>query len=246
LLSDLTSAAKTSGTGVHWEEPSYDWAGLDSDISTTASVLDALIAAQPDSPFIPGAVRWLMAARTVDAWQSSYATAVSLRGLVDYVFASGELNADYHYTIRLNGSLWASGAVNAANLARNRVLTRPIGAAMPAGSTQNITLSRDVRPNNGNLSYVLRLRYFRPVDQIKAVSAGISVSRAYLTADGKSAPNGSTIRVRIRVHTSQDLFYVTLVDPLPAGAEAVDTSLQTTSQLAQIENTSSIPPAPAT
>ncbi len=241
LLSDLTSAAKTSGASVHWEEPSYDWADLDSDIATSATVLDALVKTQPDSPLIPSAVRWLMAARTADAWQSSYATAVSVRGLVDYVFASGELNADYHYTVRLNGALWGSGSVGAANLAQNRTLTRSLGREMPAGSTQNIAFSRDVRPNNGNLSYVIRLRYFRPVDQIEAAGAGLSMSRAYLTADGRSASNGSTIRVQIRLTTSQDLFYLTLEDPLPAGAEAVDSSLQTTSQLAQIQNTSKIP-----
>jgi len=241
LLADLTSAAKISGSSVHWEEPSYDWAGLDSDIATSATILDTLTAVQPNSPLIPSAVRWLMAARKVNAWESSYATAVSLRGLVDYVFASGELNANYHFTIRLNGSLWGSGAVNSANLAQSRTLTQPIGAAAPAGSTQNIALSRDVRPNNGNLSYVIRLQYYRPVDQIKPLSAGVSVTRTYLTADGKSAANGSTVRVQIRVNAPQDLFYLTLEDPLPAGAEAVDSSLQTTSQLAQVNNTSKIP-----
>ncbi len=241
LLADLTSAAKTSGSAVHWEEPGYDWAGLDSDIATSASVVDALATMQPDSPLIPSAVRWLMAARKANAWESSYATAVSLRGLVDYVFASGELNADYHYTVRLNGSLWGSGAVDSANLSRNRTLTEPLGAAAPAGSTQTIAFSRDVRPNNGTLNYVIRLQYYRPVDRIKPASAGVSVTRAYLTADGRSAANGSTIRVQIRVNAPQDLFYVTLEDPLPAGAEAVDSSLQTTSQLARINSTSRIP-----
>jgi|GEM_PF-1780864 len=241
LLADLTSAAKTSGTSVHWDEAGYDWAALDGDIATTAIVLDALDTVQPDSPLVAGAVRWLMAARTANAWESTEATAVSLRGLVDYIFTSGELNANYHYSIQLNGTLWGSGKVDASNLSQDKTLTQPIGAKAPAGSSQKITISREVRPGNGNLNYVIRLLYYRPVDQIAPAAEGVSVTRRYLTADGKSSALGSTIRVQIRVTAPQDLFYLTLEDPLPAGAEAVDSSLQTTSQLAQIQNTSKIP-----
>ncbi|MDB5075113.1 MAG: alpha-2-macroglobulin domain protein, partial [Chloroflexi bacterium] len=242
LLADLTSAARLSAASTHWDEASYDWAALNSDISTTAIVLDVLNTMQPHSPLVAGAVRWLMAARKVNAWESTNATAVALRGLVDYVFSSGELNANYHYTVHLNSSLWGSGKVDATNLAQTTTLTQTLGPAAPAGSKQAVVIGRDVRPGNGKLTYVIRLQYFRPVDRINPVSQGVGVTRKYLTADGKSASLGSTIRVQLRITAPQDLFYLTLQDPLPAGAEAVDSSLQTTSQLAQINNTSKIPP----
>jgi uncharacterized protein YfaS (alpha-2-macroglobulin family) len=241
LLADLTSAARLSAASTHWDESSYDWAGLDSDISTTAVVLAALNTVQPRSPLVAGAVRWLMAARKVNAWESTDSTAVALQGLVDYVFSSGELNANYHYAVHLNGSLWGSGKVDASNLSQNRTLAAALGPAVPAGSSQAITVGRDVRPGNGSLHYMIRMQYFRPVDQIKPASEGVGVTRTYLTADRKSAALGSTIRVQLRITAPQDLFYLTLEDPLPAGAEAVDSSLQTTSQLAQINNTSKIP-----
>jgi alpha-2-macroglobulin len=241
LLADLTSAARMSAASTHWDESSYDWSALDSDIATTAIVLDALNTVQPHSPLVAGAVRWLMAARKVNAWESTYATATAMRGLVDYVFSSSELNGNYHYTVRLNNAAWGSGTVNASNLAQNRTLTQPLGPTAPAGSNQSIAIGRDVRPGNGALHYVIRLEYFRPVDRINPVAEGVGVTRKYLVADGKSAPLGGTIRVQLRITAPQDLFYLTLEDPLPAGTESVDSSLQTTSQLAQINGTSKIP-----
>ena len=241
LLADLTSAAKLSATGTHWDESSFDWRALDSDITGTAIVLDALMTLDPHSPLVAGAVRWLMAARKVNAWESTEATAASLRGLVDYIVISGELNGHYRYTVQLNSATWGTGTVNATNLTARRTLAQPLGPQAPAGSSQRITVGREVRPHNGQLHYVIRLQYYRPVDRIGAVSEGVGVQRRYLTADGSSAKLGSTIKVQLRVTTTQDLFYVTLEDPLPAGAEPVDSSLQTTSQLARIQNTSTIP-----
>ena len=43
---------------------------------------------------------------------------------------------------------------------------------------------------------------------------------------------GDVIRVSLTVIAPSDLHYIQLEDPLPAGAEAVDTGLATTSQLA--------------
>ncbi|HVA88552.1 MAG TPA: Ig-like domain-containing protein [Chloroflexota bacterium] len=241
LLADLISAAKISGASAHWEEGSYDWGALDSDIITTANVLDALLAIDPHNPLIPNTVRWIMAARTANAWESTEATSRSVVGLVDYILHSGELNGNYHYTVHLNGSLWGNGAVNPTNLTQNRTLSQPLGTKAPAGSTQGIAVGRDNLPGHGQLHYVVRLQYYLPVNHIAPVTAGVGVTRHYLTPGGNSAALGSTIRVRLTITAPQDLFYTTLEDPLPAGCESVDTSLRTTSQLAQIQSQSTIP-----
>jgi uncharacterized protein YfaS (alpha-2-macroglobulin family) len=242
LLADLISAAKVSGASAHWEEGSYDWGALDSDIITTSDVLDALLTIDPHNPLIANSVRWIMAARTANAWESTVATATALAGLAHYITQSGELNANYHYTVKLNGSLWVNGAVTTANLTTNNTLTRPLGPPAPAGSTQKIGIGRDNLPGHGQLHYVVRLQYYRPVNKIAPVTEGVGVTRRYLTPSGNGGKLGNTIRVQLTVHAPQDLFYLTLQDPLPAGAESVDTSLQTTSKLAQVKNTSTIPP----
>jgi hypothetical protein len=44
---------------------------------------------------------------------------------------------------------------------------------------------------------------------------------------------GDVIQVRLTVIAPHDLYYVVVEDPLPAGAEPIDVSLETTSELAQ-------------
>ncbi len=49
----------------------------------------------------------------------------------------------------------------------------------------------------------------------------------------QEAKVGDVIRVELEIIAPHDLYYLQVEDPLPAGAEAVDTSLATTSLLAQ-------------
>jgi uncharacterized protein YfaS (alpha-2-macroglobulin family) len=83
---------------------------------------------------------------------------------------------------------------------------------------------------------------FLPVQDIKPVSRGITVNRRYTLAsctdglkcpDVKEAKLGDVIRVDLTLIVPNDLYYVVVEDPLPAGGEAVDTGLATTSLLDQ-------------
>ena len=62
---------------------------------------------------------------------------------------------------------------------------------------------------------------------------GIVVERRYLSRGKEvdSARVGETVDVELTIIAPHDLYYVVVEDPLPAGAEAVDTSLATTSLL---------------
>ncbi len=44
---------------------------------------------------------------------------------------------------------------------------------------------------------------------------------------------GDVVQVKLTIIAPHDLYYVIVEDPLPAGAEAIDTGLATTSELAQ-------------
>jgi uncharacterized protein YfaS (alpha-2-macroglobulin family) len=48
-----------------------------------------------------------------------------------------------------------------------------------------------------------------------------------------SAKVGDVLQVKLSIVAPNDLYYVVVEDPLPAGAEAVDTSLKTTTQIGQ-------------
>ena len=79
-----------------------------------------------------------------------------------------------------------------------------------------------------------------PASQVRAVDRGIVVQRRYVMADCvdgvrcpsvKSAKVGDVLRVELTIIAPSDLYYLQLEDPLPAGAEAIDATLATASQL---------------
>lgn len=85
-----------------------------------------------------------------------------------------------------------------------------------------------------------------------AVNRGIVIARKYEPADcvpssDKPCPAitgakvGQNVRVRLTIVAPSELYYVRVTDPLPAGAEAVDTSLRTSQTLVQ----DALPPVPA-
>jgi uncharacterized protein YfaS (alpha-2-macroglobulin family) len=86
----------------------------------------------------------------------------------------------------------------------------------------------------GQLYYALYLRYFLPVEDVKALDRGIIIARQYAPVEEPeryvdSARVGDVIQVKLTIIAPNDLHYLVVEDPLPAGCEALDTSLKTTS-----------------
>lgn len=228
LLSDLEAAAVTSATGTHWQGVGDGVAG-DDDVHTTASVLGALVAVDPTNGLIAPATRWLMSVRKGAAWEGAIDNAVALRALSDAARSSHALDGRYSYAATIDGAGWGRGSVGPATLSRTQVLTAPVAP----GRTTIIGVTRS-NPS-GVLYYALDLTYYRSVDRVGPLARGFALSRAYLY-NGKPAkgalPTGTVVQVRLTLTSAQDLYYVDLEDPFPAGAEGVDPSLNTTSRLA--------------
>ena len=91
-------------------------------------------------------------------------------------------------------------------------------------------------PGDGQLYYSAYLNYYLPADKIAALNSGIVVGRQYFAVDGQtlkpsdrqveSASIGDYVQVRLTLVAPNDLHYLVLEDPLPAGFEAVDNTLQ--------------------
>ena len=84
------------------------------------------------------------------------------------------------------------------------------------------------------LYYAAHLQLRLPAAEAEPVSRGISVEREYFSVEQPgepvtSAQAGEVITVRVTITAHQDINYFVLEDPIPAGTEAVDTSLLTTS-----------------
>ena len=242
MLNELVSAARSSATtasweGAHWEEEAHDWWAMNTDVRSTAVVLDTLVRIDPQNPLIPKSVRWLMAMRQNGRWGSTYETTWSLIALTDYLCISEELQADYTYAVAANGQPIGGGKVDKSNLHQPNKL-RLEAKDLLTGEANRIAISRWAavgQTDKGKLYYTIALRYFASGPAIQPASQGLSLSRQYLPFNRPDAgpvhgiASGEVVRVKVTVTATQTLHYLVVEDPLPAGLEAVDTSLKTTS-----------------
>ncbi len=238
LLSDLEAAAVRSATGAHWEDETIDRWNMGSSVRTTAHVLQTLIALDENNPLIPGAVRWLVAARERDgAWSSSHETAWAILALTDWLKVSGSLEADYDYSLMLNGQILASGTATPGALFSSVELATPIHELIVDQPNQ---LSVGRGPGDGALYYTAHLTVYRPIEEVQASSRGLTVQREYFRYDGfcggienpcspaPSAVVGEDLLARVTLIVPSDQYYLVVEDPYPAGMEPIDTQLLTT------------------
>ena len=248
LLSDLNNSLILSATGAHWEEADRDWWAMGTDTRSTAIILETLIRLQPDNAIIPNVVRWLMVAREGDAWSTTQETAWSLMALTDWMLVTGELAGKYDYNVSLDDKPVIEGQVTSQNVGDSEKLSLDVQEWLQA-EMNRLVISRTDGP--GRLYYTAHLKVFLPVEDQPAVDRGITIQRRYSLADCqegircpdvKEVKEGDVIRVDLTIIVPNDLYYVVVEDMLPAGAEAVDTGLATTSLLAASPQLSRVRP----
>jgi len=241
LLSDFNNQAIVSASGTHWEETEPDPTNWNTDTRTTAIVLDALSLVESANPLTSNAVRWLMSNRTDGRWQGTQETAWTLMALTNWMEASGELEADYQYGVALNGEQLGSGTADRETLFETIELQ--VGAVdMLPDQANRLAIARDDGP--GSLYYSSFLDISLPVDQVRSLDQGIAVSRSYYpyrrgtdlaqVEAVSEAKQGDLLLGRLTLVAPHDLHYVVIEDPLPAGLEAVDQTLQTSPQNPQL------------
>jgi uncharacterized protein YfaS (alpha-2-macroglobulin family) len=254
LLDDITSAAIVSATGAHWEEAQVDYYSMNTDTRSTAIIIAALSRLQPDNPLLANAVRWLMSIRENGGhWETTQETAWAIIGLTDFMVATGELEGNYAWNVRLNGQGLGEGTVDAQNIDQTTKLRVEVGDLL-TDAVNRLAVERD--PTSGDVSdespgrlyYAAYLTYYKPVQEVKALDRGVIVSRQYFLTPSQPSPSegegqgggpiteakvGDVIQVKLTLIAPNDLHYVVVEDPFPAGTEGIDASLATTSAVGQ-------------
>ncbi len=228
LRSDLVNTAVLSATGTHWQEKTTDFWNWNTDTRSTAIILEALTRIDPKNPLAANTVRWLMAARTDGHWQSTQETAWTLMALTDWMSVSGELQGNYAYAVQLNGQPLGQGQVTKDNLRTSQTLQVAVKDLL-AGEANRLVFARDGQA--GALYYTTHLTVDLPADQVKALDQGILLTRRYYALTDLKKPItqaslGQELQVTLTLVAPAGLSYVVVDDPLPAGLEAVDTSLK--------------------
>ena len=231
LLDELAAATIPSANGNHWEDPAtpsrYSFM---SSTATTALVALTLARAMPEHQLLPQTVRWLVVARSATG-QSAIERAMSMLALATYAGLTGEVGAEFAYAVKLDAADVLTGRVTQSPTPTEAARSVALTSVTP-GKTSIVSVQREfAKP--GRLYYTLDLRYMTPAKGIDAVNRGFGVSHQYTLLDAPGAPVGSAklgdvVRVTLTVIAPSDHSYVTVVDELPAGLEAIDTKLKTT------------------
>jgi uncharacterized protein YfaS (alpha-2-macroglobulin family) len=231
LLSDLETATVLSASGAHWEESSTDYWNWNTDTRTTAIVLNAFVqtAKGQQSPITAQAVRWLMAHRESGHWYTTQETSWSLIALTNWMSASKEYDTDYAFAVGLNGEALDEGNATKENLTQSVKLQVELKDLLKETANYLVLTRGD---GTGNLYYAAYLSATLPVESIEPLDQGVSLSRQYFTLDDPKTPiteiqRGELVRVRLTIVLPAAVHYLVVDDPLPAGLEAIDSTILT-------------------
>jgi uncharacterized protein YfaS (alpha-2-macroglobulin family) len=233
LISELEAAAVDSREGRHWEESGVDYWNWNTDVRTTAIVVHTLTLVDPKNELLPDAVRWLMSHRSDGYWRSTQETAWVLMALTRWLAVSGEFDTNFQYAVGLDGKQLSQNSADRSNLADPVVLDVNLEQAVQ-DEIKYIVLARNEGP--GNLYYSAQVETFVDPEKVKALDQGIIVSREYFALDDPETPltsvqKGETVRGRLTIIMPEERHYVIVNDPLPAGLEALDSSLATDAEV---------------
>ncbi len=227
LLDNLYGAAQLSATGASWHEGDTDWWTLSTDTRTTSMVLAAFVRLDPSEPLLPMVVRWLMSAREAGRWATTQENAWALIALADWMAATGELSAEYTWSVTLNEQELGSGNVGPDNLD----VAVELGAAVSDLLRDEANALRFERDRaRGELYYTTHLRYYLDPLAIDARDRGLVVDRRFML-DGQAVDGarvGDVISVTVTLVAPRDLYQALVEVPIPAGTEPIDPRLATT------------------
>ena len=232
LVSDLVSVTHETAAGatVTTSYTEGERLLLVSSNRTTALAMDALIREVPEQPLIMKLARGLLAARAHGRWRSTQENLAVLQAMRRY-FDTYEKDVP-NYT----GKLWIGDVAYAEQAFAGRTNVRATAkldwTKLVPGSQHTIAVEKT---GPGRMYYRIGITYAPKQIDLPALDAGFVVRRSYEAVDDprdvERTPSGYRIklgaRVRVVVEASNTTRRdsVALVDPLPAGLEAVNTNL---------------------
>jgi uncharacterized protein YfaS (alpha-2-macroglobulin family) len=235
LIRRLMNAVRVEGEQAHVEELDDDRLGWlwNSNLRSTALVLEGLVRRGDDPLMVQRLVRWLLAARENGRWGNTQENATSLLALVRYYRAFEADPPDMAATVTLDGDTLGTATFRGRSTASQTVtLAMPeLLREVPSGTAADLAISRT---GTGRLYYTTRLE-FTPRTAPPPNDQGMRVERRYErhVENGESPAAatfqaGDLIRVTLAVTLPVERRYVVVSDTMPAGVEAVDGWFRTT------------------
>jgi uncharacterized protein YfaS (alpha-2-macroglobulin family) len=209
-----------------------DYLLLRSDRRADGVILEALIGDEPQNELIPKIVRGLLAHRKKGHWGNTQENAFVLLAL-DRYFATYEKATPNFVARAWLGERFAGEQEFRGRSTDFKQVNVPMRAVAEKPGEQNLILSKE---GEGRLYYRIGMRYAPASLKLGAADYGFTVERIYEAVDDPKdvrrdadgawrIRSGSRVRVRLTLGTSARRYHVALVDPIPAGLEAINPSL---------------------
>ena len=233
LANRATETAATAHFAVAYGEGAH--LILHSDRRADAVLLEALIADQPKSDLIPKLVEGLLAHRKAGRWENTQENAFVLLAL-DRYFATYERTTPDFVARTWLGPRYAGEHAFRGRTTERHHLEIPMRTLAKTAGSVDLTLAKD---GPGRLYYRIGMQYAPASLKLEAADHGFAVERRY---DGVDRPGdvrkdtdgawhikvGAKVRVRLTMVATSRRYHVALVDPLPAGLEAMNPALRVT------------------
>ncbi|HUL76201.1 MAG TPA: alpha-2-macroglobulin family protein [Vicinamibacteria bacterium] len=233
----LANNVAETAAGAHFAVSYGDGAHLllHSDRRADAVVLEALIADQPRSDLIPKLASGLLAHRTAGRWASTQENVFVLLALDRYFQVYEKTTPDFVARAWLGERSAGSHAFRGRTTERHHLLI-PMPYLREGKGAPDLLLAKE---GPGRLYYRIGLRYAPESLVLEPLDRGFTVERAYEGADEPKDVRhdsdgtwriraGARVRVRLTMVAQARRYHVALVDPLPAGLEALNPVLAVT------------------
>jgi alpha-2-macroglobulin len=224
---------------------------LHSNRRTDAVLLEALIADQPKSDLVPKIVEGLLGHRRKGRWENTQENAFVLLALDRYFATYEKITPDFVARTWLGDGLAGEHAFRGRTTERHHV-DIPMAALGTAGTTTDLVVGKD---GPGRLYYRIGMQYAPSSLVLAPADHGFTVERTYVGLDDPNdvrrdadgtwrIKSGARVRVRVTMAAESRRYHVALVDPLPAGLEAMNPALAVTGTLPAEDQTVDVIGAP--
>lgn len=208
---------------------------LHSDRRVDAIWLEALVNHEPKNPLVVKLVRGLLGQRTAGRWSSTHESSWALLALGRY-FEVLEKEVPNFKANAWIGEVFAGQHAYKGRTTERQSFTVPMQTLHELGEVSDLTLQK---AGQGRLYYRMGLRYAPKALDLKPAQHGFYVERRYEAVDDPGdvtrseaghyvVKAGARVKVSLLVHTEDRRNHVALVDPMPAGFEALNSALRGT------------------
>jgi uncharacterized protein YfaS (alpha-2-macroglobulin family) len=199
----------------------------ESPVRQTALALEALLETGCKSRFDEPMIRWLTEQRRVGRWRTTQENMAVFRAFAAYTTVYERDFPKLDATVSVSGSDWFSAKLEGREgiVAQS---SRSLDSITTHGKT-DVSLSHS---GSGRLYWDLKMSTF-PSGKAPPVSSGFSITRTIVPikkdntdqSDSSYLEVGRLMKVTVTVRCNQDITFVAINDPVPAGCEAINPEL---------------------